>query len=70
MKLFAGSNLRESSAGSVVLTYCPNCSRDLFFANPRQFAKFAKIRSSQKFSRLQYIPYLTSSVQCCRNHGG
>ncbi|MDD9362849.1 MAG: hypothetical protein PV344_08005 [Anaplasma sp.] len=35
-----------------MLTYCPNCSRDLFFANRRQFAK---IRSSRKFSQLQYI---------------
>ncbi|MDD9362011.1 MAG: hypothetical protein PV344_03700 [Anaplasma sp.] len=55
MKLFAGSNFRESNVVSVVLTYCPNCSRDLFFANRRQFAKFAKIRSSRKFSRLQYV---------------
>ncbi|MDD9361617.1 MAG: hypothetical protein PV344_01660 [Anaplasma sp.] len=38
-----------------MLTYCPNCSRDLFFTNRRRFAKFAKIRSSRKFSRLQYI---------------
>ncbi|MDD9362753.1 MAG: hypothetical protein PV344_07515 [Anaplasma sp.] len=37
-----------------MLTYCPNSSRDLFFANRRQFAKFAKIRSTRKFSRLQY----------------
>ncbi|MDD9362094.1 MAG: hypothetical protein PV344_04125 [Anaplasma sp.] len=35
-----------------MLTYCPNCSRDLFFANRR---RFAKIRSSRKFSRLQYL---------------
>ncbi|MDD9361698.1 MAG: hypothetical protein PV344_02075 [Anaplasma sp.] len=35
-----------------MLKYCPNCSRDLFFANRRRFAKFAKIRSSRKFSRL------------------
>ncbi|MDD9362517.1 MAG: hypothetical protein PV344_06315, partial [Anaplasma sp.] len=34
-----------------MLTYCLNCLRDLFFANRR---RFAKIRSSQKFSRLQY----------------
>ncbi|MDD9362761.1 MAG: hypothetical protein PV344_07555 [Anaplasma sp.] len=26
-----------------MLTYCPNCLRDLFFANRRRFAKFAKI---------------------------
>ncbi|MDD9362913.1 MAG: hypothetical protein PV344_08325 [Anaplasma sp.] len=38
-----------------MLTYFPNCSRDLFLANRRQFAKFAKIRSSRKFSRLQYL---------------
>ncbi|MDD9362201.1 MAG: hypothetical protein PV344_04665, partial [Anaplasma sp.] len=38
-----------------MLTCCPNCSRDLFFANRTRFAKFAKIRSSQKFSRLQYL---------------
>ncbi|MDD9362356.1 MAG: hypothetical protein PV344_05480 [Anaplasma sp.] len=43
MKLFAGSNFRESNMAAVVLTYCPNCSRDLFFANPRRFVKFAKI---------------------------
>ncbi|MDD9362155.1 MAG: hypothetical protein PV344_04435 [Anaplasma sp.] len=54
MKLFAGSNFRESNVASVVLTYCPNCSRGLFFANHRRFAKFAKIRSSRKFSRVQY----------------
>ncbi|MDD9362908.1 MAG: hypothetical protein PV344_08300 [Anaplasma sp.] len=53
MKLFAGPIFRESNLASVVLTYCPNCSRDLFFANQRRFAKFAKIRSSRKFSRLQ-----------------
>ncbi|MDD9362401.1 MAG: hypothetical protein PV344_05710 [Anaplasma sp.] len=53
MKLFAGSNFRESNA-YVVLTYCANCSRDLFFANRRRFAKFARVRSSRKFSRLQY----------------
>ncbi|MDD9362288.1 MAG: hypothetical protein PV344_05110 [Anaplasma sp.] len=28
-----------------MLTYCPNCSRDLFFANHRRFAKFAKTTS-------------------------
>ncbi|MDD9362850.1 MAG: hypothetical protein PV344_08010 [Anaplasma sp.] len=38
-----------------MLTYCPNCPRDLFFASRRRFAKFVKIRSSQKFSRLQYL---------------
>ncbi|MDD9362103.1 MAG: hypothetical protein PV344_04170 [Anaplasma sp.] len=53
MKLFADSNFRESNVASVVLTYCPNCSRDLFFANHMRLAKFAKIRSSRKFSRLQ-----------------
>ncbi|MDD9362654.1 MAG: hypothetical protein PV344_07010 [Anaplasma sp.] len=37
-----------------MLTYCPNCSLDLFFVNHRRFAKLAKIRSSRKFSRLQY----------------
>ncbi|MDD9362106.1 MAG: hypothetical protein PV344_04190 [Anaplasma sp.] len=37
-----------------MLTYCPNCSRDLFFANRRRFAKFPKMRSSLKFSRLQF----------------
>ncbi|MDD9362341.1 MAG: hypothetical protein PV344_05400 [Anaplasma sp.] len=37
-----------------MFTYCPNCSWDLFFVNHRRFAKFAKIRSSRKFSRLQY----------------
>ncbi|MDD9362895.1 MAG: hypothetical protein PV344_08235 [Anaplasma sp.] len=31
-KLFAGSNFRESNVASVVLTYCANSSRDLFFA--------------------------------------
>ncbi|MDD9362280.1 MAG: hypothetical protein PV344_05070 [Anaplasma sp.] len=50
MKLFAGSDFRESDVASVVLTYCPNCSCDLFFANRR---RFAKIGSSRKFSRLQ-----------------
>ncbi|MDD9362220.1 MAG: hypothetical protein PV344_04760 [Anaplasma sp.] len=30
MKLFAGSNFRESSVASIVLTYCPNCSRDVY----------------------------------------
>ncbi|MDD9362095.1 MAG: hypothetical protein PV344_04130 [Anaplasma sp.] len=49
-----------------MLTYCPNCSRDLFFPNHRRFTKFAKIRSSQKFSRLQYmkgcITHLVSPV--------
>ncbi|MDD9362350.1 MAG: hypothetical protein PV344_05450 [Anaplasma sp.] len=53
MKLFAGTNFRESDVAFIVLTYSPNCSRDLFFANQRRFAKFAKIRSSRKFSRLQ-----------------
>ncbi|MDD9362631.1 MAG: hypothetical protein PV344_06895 [Anaplasma sp.] len=53
MKLFAGPNFREPNVTSVVLTYCPNCSWDLFFANQTRFAKFAKIRSSQKFSHLQ-----------------
>ncbi|MDD9362239.1 MAG: hypothetical protein PV344_04860 [Anaplasma sp.] len=38
-----------------MLTYCPNCSQDLFFTNRRRFAKFAKIRSSRKFGRLQYL---------------
>ncbi|MDD9362009.1 MAG: hypothetical protein PV344_03690, partial [Anaplasma sp.] len=38
-----------------MLKYCPNCSRDLFFANHRRFVKFAKIRSPRKFSRLQYL---------------
>ncbi|MDD9362041.1 MAG: hypothetical protein PV344_03850 [Anaplasma sp.] len=52
MKLFTGSNFCESNVASIVLTYCPNGLRDLFFANRRRFAKFAKIRSSQKFSRL------------------
>ncbi|MDD9362577.1 MAG: hypothetical protein PV344_06620 [Anaplasma sp.] len=37
MKLFAGSNFRKSNVASVVLTYCLNCSRDLFFANRRRF---------------------------------
>ncbi|MDD9362432.1 MAG: hypothetical protein PV344_05870 [Anaplasma sp.] len=45
MKLFAGFNFRESNVASVVWTYFPNCSRDLFFANRRRFAKFAKMRS-------------------------
>ncbi|MDD9362365.1 MAG: hypothetical protein PV344_05530 [Anaplasma sp.] len=31
MKLFAGSNFRESNIATVVLTCCPNCSLDLFF---------------------------------------
>ncbi|MDD9362744.1 MAG: hypothetical protein PV344_07470 [Anaplasma sp.] len=53
MKLFAGSNFRESNVASVVLTHCPNYSRDLFFANRRRFAKVVKIRSSRKFSHLQ-----------------
>ncbi|MDD9362510.1 MAG: hypothetical protein PV344_06280 [Anaplasma sp.] len=39
MKLFAGSNFRESNVASVVLTYCPNCAREVFFANRRRFAK-------------------------------
>ncbi|MDD9362490.1 MAG: hypothetical protein PV344_06180, partial [Anaplasma sp.] len=55
MKLFAGSNFRELNVASVVLTWCPNCSRDLFFANSGRFAKFAKIRSSRKFCCLQYL---------------
>ncbi|MDD9362212.1 MAG: hypothetical protein PV344_04720 [Anaplasma sp.] len=38
-----------------MLTYCLNCSQDPFFANRRRFAEFAKIRSSRKFSRLQYL---------------
>ncbi|MDD9363071.1 MAG: hypothetical protein PV344_09125, partial [Anaplasma sp.] len=50
----AGPNFRELNVASVLLTYCPNFSRDLFFANQKRFAKFAKIRSSRKFSRLQY----------------
>ncbi|MDD9362168.1 MAG: hypothetical protein PV344_04500 [Anaplasma sp.] len=62
MKLFAGSNFRESDVAPVVFTYCPNCSRDLFFANHRRFAKFAKIRSSPKFSRLQYMLSLGECV--------
>ncbi|MDD9362156.1 MAG: hypothetical protein PV344_04440, partial [Anaplasma sp.] len=55
MKLFAGSNFRESNVASIVLTYCPNCSRDVFFANRRRFEKFAKITSSRKLIRLQYL---------------
>ncbi|MDD9362896.1 MAG: hypothetical protein PV344_08240 [Anaplasma sp.] len=43
MKLFAGSDFHESNVASIVLTYCPNYSQDLFFANCRRFAKFAKI---------------------------
>ncbi|MDD9362459.1 MAG: hypothetical protein PV344_06010 [Anaplasma sp.] len=50
MKLFAGPNFRESNVASVMLTYCPNYSRDLFFANRRRFAKLAKIRSSRKLT--------------------
>ncbi|MDD9362295.1 MAG: hypothetical protein PV344_05145 [Anaplasma sp.] len=37
-----------------MLTYCPSCSRGLSFANCRRFPKFATMRSSRKFSRLQY----------------
>ncbi|MDD9362039.1 MAG: hypothetical protein PV344_03840 [Anaplasma sp.] len=48
MKLFAGSNFCEKNVASVVLTYCSNCLRDLFFAKCRRFVKFAKIRSSRK----------------------
>ncbi|MDD9362717.1 MAG: hypothetical protein PV344_07325, partial [Anaplasma sp.] len=33
MKLFASNNFREANVASVVLTYCPDFSRDLFFAN-------------------------------------
>ncbi|MDD9362247.1 MAG: hypothetical protein PV344_04900 [Anaplasma sp.] len=54
MILFAGSNFHESNVASVALTYCSNCLRDLFSENRRRFAKFAKMRSSRKFSRLQY----------------
>ncbi|MDD9362046.1 MAG: hypothetical protein PV344_03875 [Anaplasma sp.] len=43
-----------------MLTHCPNCSRDLYFANQRIVAK---IRSSRKFSRLQYID-LQVSLPC------
>ncbi|MDD9362548.1 MAG: hypothetical protein PV344_06470 [Anaplasma sp.] len=43
MKLFAGSNFRESNMAAVVLTHCPNCSRDLFFANRMRFVKFANL---------------------------
>ncbi|MDD9362505.1 MAG: hypothetical protein PV344_06255 [Anaplasma sp.] len=43
LKFFAGSNFRELNVASVMLTYCPNCSQNLFFANRRRFAKFAKI---------------------------
>ncbi|MDD9362347.1 MAG: hypothetical protein PV344_05430, partial [Anaplasma sp.] len=39
LKLFAGSNFCGSNADSVVLTYCPNCSRDPFFVIRRRFAK-------------------------------
>ncbi|MDD9362116.1 MAG: hypothetical protein PV344_04240 [Anaplasma sp.] len=53
MKLSAGSNFRELNVATIVLTYCPNCSWDLFFANRRRFATFAKIRSSRKFRHLQ-----------------
>ncbi|MDD9362075.1 MAG: hypothetical protein PV344_04025 [Anaplasma sp.] len=43
-----------------MLTYCLNCSRDLFFASRMRFAKFAKVRSSRNFGRLQYVaPFLT-----------
>ncbi|MDD9362533.1 MAG: hypothetical protein PV344_06395 [Anaplasma sp.] len=38
-KLFAGPNFRESNVASVVLTYCPYFSRDLFFANQKRFVK-------------------------------
>ncbi|MDD9362175.1 MAG: hypothetical protein PV344_04535 [Anaplasma sp.] len=48
-----------------MLTYCPNCLRDLFFANHRRFAKFAKIRSSQKFSRLQYVEHCKHKLKQC-----
>ncbi|MDD9362214.1 MAG: hypothetical protein PV344_04730 [Anaplasma sp.] len=39
MELFAGSNFCESDVASVVLTFCPNCLRNLFFANRRRFAR-------------------------------
>ncbi|MDD9362092.1 MAG: hypothetical protein PV344_04115 [Anaplasma sp.] len=45
-----------------MLTYCPKCPRDLFFANRRRFTKFAKIEPSRKFSRLQYS--ITSTTVC------
>ncbi|MDD9362406.1 MAG: hypothetical protein PV344_05735 [Anaplasma sp.] len=65
MELFAGSNFRESNVASAVLTYCPNCSRDLFFANRKWFAKFEKIRSSRKFSRLEYVIFsILPTAQC------
>ncbi|MDD9362903.1 MAG: hypothetical protein PV344_08275, partial [Anaplasma sp.] len=73
MKLFAGSNFRESNVASALLTYCPNCSRDLFFANRRQFAKFAIVRSSRKFSRLQYGLFLQlylNSPTCIQTYTG
>ncbi|MDD9362684.1 MAG: hypothetical protein PV344_07160 [Anaplasma sp.] len=44
-KLFPGSNFCESNVASILLTYSPNCSRGLLFANCRRFVKFAKIRS-------------------------
>ncbi|MDD9362688.1 MAG: hypothetical protein PV344_07180 [Anaplasma sp.] len=47
-----------------MLTYCSNCSLDLFFADRRQFVKLAKIRSSRKFSCLQY-----ASCFCILNEG-
>ncbi|MDD9362845.1 MAG: hypothetical protein PV344_07985 [Anaplasma sp.] len=37
MKLFAGSNFRESNIASIVLTYYSNSSRVLFFANRENY---------------------------------
>ncbi|MDD9362353.1 MAG: hypothetical protein PV344_05465 [Anaplasma sp.] len=50
-----------------MLRYCPNCSRDLFFANRRRFAKFVKIRSSRKFSRLQYMLFMPKNKKKSTN---
>ncbi|MDD9362524.1 MAG: hypothetical protein PV344_06350, partial [Anaplasma sp.] len=60
MKLFTGSNFRKSNVASVVLTYCPNCSRDLFFVNHR---RLAKIRSSRKLGRFYSIHIRKYSVR-------
>ncbi|MDD9362622.1 MAG: hypothetical protein PV344_06850, partial [Anaplasma sp.] len=49
-----------------MLTYWPNYSRDLFFANRLRFAKFAKIRSSRKCRRLLLYFYFFSSLAIAR----
>ncbi|MDD9362038.1 MAG: hypothetical protein PV344_03835 [Anaplasma sp.] len=45
-----------------MLTYYPNCPQDPFFRES------AEIRSSRKFSRLQYVLYAHAKIEVNRFH--